>query len=222
MSMGHKDGEVQTSLWVAATQLPSGAGHPFYDKLDGILAYHTFDRFVEERCAKFYADKLGRPSIPPVVYFKMLFIGYYEGIDSERGIAWRVADSLALRRFLGYELTESTPDHSSLSRTRHRIDLETHAEIFNWVVTTLAMEGLLVGKTIGVDATTLEANAALRSIVRRDTGESYQEFLLGWPRPRGSRRRPVTTWPSWTASARTKAPTRTGRVRTTRTHASPK
>lgn len=178
MAMGRKEPETQASLWVAATELPSGARHPFYDKLNGILSYHTFDRFVEERCAKFYADKLGRPSIPPVVYFKMLFIGYYEGIDSERGIAWRVADSLALRRFLGYDLTESTPDHSSLSRTRQRLDLETHEDIFNWVITTLAMEGLLVGKTIGVDATTLEANAALRSIVRRDTEESYQEFLV--------------------------------------------
>lgn len=177
MAMGRKESEVQTSLWVAATELPWGAAHPFYDKLNGLLAYHTFDTFVEERCAKFYAEVLGRPSIPPVVYFKMLFIGYYEGIDSERGIAWRVADSLTLRRFLGYELTESPPDHSSLSRTRHRIDLETHEEIFQWVVTTLAIEGLIVGKTLGVDATTLEANAALRSIVRRDTDESYYEFL---------------------------------------------
>jgi transposase len=185
MAMGRKELEVQSSMWVAAAQLPTGGGHPFYDKLNGILAYHTFDSFVEERCAKFYAQNIGRPSIPPVVYFKMLFIGYYEGIDSERSIAWRVADSLTLRHFLGYELTESTPDHCSLSRTRHRIDLETHAEIFQWVVTTLALEGLIVGKTIGVDATTLEANAALRTIVKRDTDETYHEFLTGLARESG-------------------------------------
>jgi len=113
------------------------------------------------------------------VYFKMLFIGYFEGLDSERGIAWRVADSLALRGFLGYDLTEPTPDHSSVSRTRRRIDLETHAEVFQWIVTTLALEGLIKGKTIGIDATTLEANAALRTIVRRDTAQTYQDFLIG-------------------------------------------
>lgn len=185
MAMGRVEIEAQTSMWIAATQLPAGAGHPFYDKLNGILAYHDFDSSVEERCRKFYADEVGRPSIPPVVYFKMLFIGYFEGIDSERGIAWRVADSLALRRFLGYELTKSTPDHSSLSRARHRIDLETHLEIFQWVLTTLALEGLVSGKTVGVDATTLEANAALRSIVRRDTDETYKEFLTGLAKASG-------------------------------------
>lgn len=179
MAMGRKEIESQESLWVSSSELPTAPGHPFYEKLNGILAYHSFDRFAQERCAKFYAEKMGRPSIPPVVYFKMLFIGYFEGIDSERGIAWRVADSLALRRFLGYSLTESTPDHSSVSRTRRRIDLETHVEVFQWVLTTLALEGLIAGKTIGVDATTLEANAALRTIVKRDTGESYQEFLVG-------------------------------------------
>ena len=159
--------------------MASAPGHPFYEKLNGVLAYHSFDCFVEDHCAKFYAEKMGRPSIPPVVYFKMLFIGYFEGLDSERGIAWRVADSLALRRFLGYDLTETTPDHSSVSRTRRLIDLETHTEVFQWVVTTLALEGLMKGKTIGVDATTLEANAALRSIVRRDTEEMYEDFLVG-------------------------------------------
>ena len=178
MAMGRQNRERQESLFVETSALVNAPGHPFYERLNGVLAFHSFDGFVEERCAKFYAETMGRPSIPPVVYFKMLFIGYFEGLDSERGIAWRVADSLALREFLGYELTEKTPDHSSVSRTRRLIDLETHTEVFQWVVTTLALEGLIKGKTIGVDATTLEANAALRSIVRRDTGESYQEFLV--------------------------------------------
>jgi transposase len=178
MAMGRQDYERQETLWVESSALTSAPGHPFYERLNGILAFHCFDAFVEERCARFYAEKMGRPSIPPVVYFKMLFIGYFEGLDSERGIAWRVADSLALRRFLGYDLTEKTPDHSSVSRTRRLIDLETHAEVFQWIVTTLALEGLIKGKTIGVDATTLEANAALRTIVRRDTGQTYQDFLV--------------------------------------------
>jgi len=177
MAMGRVKNEQQETFWVETAALPQAPGHAFYDKMNGVLAYHEFGRFVEERCAKFYAEKMGRPSIPPLVYFKMLFIGYFEGIDSERGIAWRAADSLTLRRFLGYELTDQTPDHSSVSRTRRLIDLETHQEVFQWVVTTLAMEGLLKGKTLGVDATTLEANAALRSIVRRDTGEGYEAFL---------------------------------------------
>jgi transposase len=179
MAMGRQTHERQETLWVESSALANAPGHPFYERLSGVLAFHRFDAFVEERCAKFYAATMGRPSIPPTVYFKLLFIGYFEGLDSERGIAWRVADSLALLRFLGYELTETTPDHSSVSRTRRRIDLETHAEVFQWVVTTLAIEGLLKGKTIGVDATTLEANAALRTIVRRDTAESYHGFLMG-------------------------------------------
>ena len=179
MAMGRSKGERQDELWIAGDALPRTPGHPFYERLNGVLAFHSFEAFVEERCAQFYAEKMGRPSIPPVVYFKMLFIGYFEGIDSERGIAWRVADSLGLRQFLGYAVTEKTPDHSSVSRTRRLIDLETHTELFQWVVTTLALEGLIKGKTIGVDATTLEANAALRTIVRRDTGETYQDFLVG-------------------------------------------
>ncbi|MCP4592206.1 MAG: transposase, partial [bacterium] len=142
-----------------------------------ILDGQEFDRFVEGRCRKFYADKMGRPSLPPAVYFRMLLVGYFEGIDSERGIAWRVADSMALRRFLGYELTDQTTDHSTLSRNRRLIDLETHEEVFVWVLQVLAHEKLLDGKTLGIDATTLEANAALRSIVRKDTGDGYQEFL---------------------------------------------
>jgi transposase len=177
MSMGKREKERQETLWVEAGSLPVSPGHPFYERVNGLLSKHAFDAMVEQACERFYAEVMGRPSIPPGVYFRMLFIGYFEGIDSERGIAWRTADSMALRAFLGYGLTEGTPDHSSLSRTRRRIDLETHQSIFDWMLCVLAQEGLLKGKTLGVDATTLEANAALRSIVRRDTGESYEGFL---------------------------------------------
>lgn len=179
MSMGRRKGEMQGQMFVAVADLPAVAGHPFYEKLNDALRALEFDRRVEERCRGFYDDsgKGGRPSIPPGVYFRMLLIGYFEGIDSERGIAWRVADSLSLRRFLGYNLQDSTPDHSSLSRIRCRLDQETHGEVFKRVLLALREAGLLKGKTLGVDATTLEANAALRSIVRKDTGQSYQEYL---------------------------------------------
>ncbi len=177
MAMGERKRERQETFWIPASELPQAPGHPFYERLNKILDGQGFDRFVEGRCRKFYADKMGRPSLPPAIYFRMLLVGYFEGIDSERGIAWRVADSMALRLFLGYELTDQTTDHSTLSRNRRLIDLETHEEVFVWVLQLLAKEKLLDGKTLGIDATTLEANAALRSIVRRDTGESYQGFL---------------------------------------------
>ena len=177
MAMKERESGRQRPMWIAGDRIARSPGHPFYRHVNRLLAQAGFDRFVEGLCRKFYAEKLGRPSIPPGVYFRMLLIGYFEGIDSERGIAWRCADSLALREFLGYPLTENTPDHSSLSVIRRRIDLETHQEVFAWVLKVLAERGLLKGKTIGIDATTLEANAALRSIVRRDTGESYEDYL---------------------------------------------
>jgi transposase len=179
MSMGSRSGGQQDTLWIETSSLPKSAGHPFFERLDQLLRKHGFDAMAETACAKFYVDGVGRPSTPPGVYFRMLLIGFFEGIDSERGIAWRTADSMSLRSFLGYSLSEMTPDHSNLSRTRHRLDLETHQAVFDWVLALLAREGLLKGKTLGIDATTLEANAALRSIVRRDTGESYDEFLDG-------------------------------------------
>jgi len=177
MAMGKRKTQRQDELWIAATAIPEAPGHPFYRRLNQLLADHGFDRFVEDLCQAFYHDSIGRPGIPPGVYFRMLLIGYFEGVDSERGIAWRCADSRALSSFLGYALTERTPDHSSLSVIRNRIDLETHQEVFAWIVKVLATKGLLSGKTVGVDATTLEANAAMRSIVRKDTGASYTEFL---------------------------------------------
>ena len=175
--MKKRQSQRQQEFWIAAAEVAESPGHPFYHKLNRLLADEGFDTFAERLCRKFYHEKLGRPSIQPGVYFRMLLIGYFEGIDYERGIAWRCADSLALREFLGYRLTETTPDHSSLSVIRNRIDLETHREIFTLVLKLLGRKGLLNGKTIGIDAATLEANAALRSIVRRDTGESYDEFL---------------------------------------------
>ena len=163
-------------MWVATQDLPRGAAHPFYTRLNQILDQHDFDRYVEDLCQRFYADE-GRPGVPPGRYFRLLLIGYFEGLDAERAIAWRAADSFALREFLGLVLPEAPPDHSTISRTRRLIDLETHETVFTWVLQQLAEAGLVKGKTVGIDATTLEANAALRSIVRRDTGESYQAFL---------------------------------------------
>jgi transposase len=164
-------------MWVATTDFPTAASHPFYTRLNQLLREHRFDEFAEGQCTAFYADTMGRPGLPPGIYFRLLLIGYFEGIDSERGIAWRAADSFALRDFLGVGLDSAPPDHSTISRTRRLIDLETHRAVFTWVLQCLGTAGLIKGKTIGVDATTLEANAALRSIVRRDSGESYEEFL---------------------------------------------
>jgi transposase len=177
MSMSRRRLERQPHLWINTAEIVTSPGHPFYRRLNQLLQEHGFDRFVEASCESFYAETRGRPSIPPGVYFRMLLVGYFEGIGSERGIAWRCADSLALRAFLGYELNERTPEHSSLSVIRGRIDVETHREVFQWVLKVLAKSDLLKGKTIGIDATTLEANAALRSIVRRDTDQPYEEFL---------------------------------------------
>jgi transposase len=178
MAMGtRKQRERQEQLWVTHTELATGPGHPFYTRLNELLDREKFDEFAETECAEFYADKNGRPSLAPGIYFRLLLIGYFEGVDSERGIAWRAADSLGLRQFLRIGLDEATPDHSTISRTRRLIDVETHRNVFLWVLGVLADRGLLKGKTVGIDATTLEANAAMRSIVRRDNGASYEEFL---------------------------------------------
>ena len=171
-----KDRARTPGLWVATNALPRTGGHPFYQRLNQVLDQHEFDAFVEAQCATFYAP-IGRPSLLPGTYFRLLLIGYFEGLDSERGIAWRTADSLALRGFLGLGLDEPTPEHSTISRTRRLLDLETHRAVFTWILQVLATADLVKGTTIGIDATTLEANAALRSIVRRDSGETYQEFL---------------------------------------------
>ena len=167
----------QATMGVATADLPMGAGHPFYARLNRVLDEAGFDAFVEGQCAPFYAATVGRPSLAPGRYFRLLLLGYFEGLDSERAIAWRAADSLSIRAFLDFALHEVTPDHSTLSRTRRLIDLETHQAVFPWVLHRLADAHLVQGHTVGIDATTLEANAAMRSIVRRDTGESYDAFL---------------------------------------------
>jgi len=171
-----KSRERQEPLWYG-NELPAAPGHPFYTRLNETLDKAGFDRHCEESCAGFYHARLGRPSLAPGLYFRIMMIGFFEGLDSERGIAWRLADSLTLRQFLSIGLDENTPDHVTISRTRRLIDGETHQRIFNWVLERLAQSGLIKGKTIGVDSTTLEANAAMKSIVRRDTGESYNEYL---------------------------------------------
>jgi transposase len=178
MAMGTREQrERQEELWVATACLARPASHPFYDRLNRLLEKYQFDQFVESLCKRFYAETLGRPGLAPGIYFRLLMVGYFEGIDSERGIAWRAADSLGIRAFLRIALDEVGPDHSTISRTRRLMDVETHRLVFVWLLEILAEHGLLRGRTIGIDATTLEANAALRSIVRRDTGEQYEEFL---------------------------------------------
>jgi transposase len=185
MAMGtRKKRERQESLWYGG-ELPTAPGHPFYSRLNGILEKADFDRFCEKSCVGFYHAKLGRPSLAPGLYFRIMMIGFFEGIDSERGIAWRLADSLTLRQFLSIGLDEQTPDHVTISRTRRLISPETHQRIFTWVLERLAQGGLIKGKTIGVDSTTLEANAAMKSIVRRDNGESYNEYLKRVARAEG-------------------------------------
>ena len=178
MAMGTRETD-QPPLWIATSDLPTSPGHPFYARLTTLLDGHHFDRFVEGLCDRFYAPVMGRPSLAPGRYFRLLLVGYFEGIDSERGIAWRATDSLAVRSFLRLAVDEAPPDHSTIARTRRLIDLETHRTVFTWVQQRLVEAGRLTGKTIAIDATTLEANAAMRSIVRRDTGESYQAFLVG-------------------------------------------
>jgi transposase len=177
MAMGtRKKQQRQETLWYGG-ELPTAPGHPFYKRLNEVLDNAKFDSFCESNCASFYHQDLGRPSVPPGQYFRIMMIGFFEGLDSERGIAWRVADSLTLRQFLSIGLDEKTPVHVTISRTRRLIDGETHQNIFSWVLERLAQAGLIKGKTIGVDSTTLEANAAMKSIVRRDTGESYMAYL---------------------------------------------
>ena len=185
MSMKKRKGERQADLWVATTELARSPGHPFYERLNRVLGEAGFDAFVEQECARFYSESNGRPSIPPGVYFRMLLLGYFEGLESEREIDWRCADSLSLRTFLGYDLAQRTPDHSTLCRIRQRLDLETHNSIFTFVLKVLAEKGLLKGKTIGIDATTMEANAAMKSIARRDNGKSYEEYLVSLAKESG-------------------------------------
>lgn len=174
MSVGRKP-DPQEELFVPHQQL-RGLGHPFYEALDRSLLQHGFDDFAQRLCEPFYSHT-GRPGLAPGVYFRCLLVGYFEGIGSERGIAWRIADSLSLRRFIGITMSDNPPDHSTISRTRRRLDVEVHEQVFAWVLERLAEAKLIKGRTVGIDGSTLEANAAMRSIVRRKDGRSYDQFL---------------------------------------------
>jgi transposase len=180
MAMGKRREERQGTLFVATDRLPKAAGHPFYQRLNGLLAEAGFDAWVEGRCRQYseMGETRGRPSIAPGIYFRMLLVGYFEGIDSQRGIAWRCADSLALRQFLGLALDEPSPDHSTPTNTRKRLAPEVFEEVFQFVLSIAAVKGPLAGRTVGVDGTTLEANAAMKSIVRRDTGEDWRAYVV--------------------------------------------
>ena len=193
MAMGNRRRHArQATMWVVTADLPMGAGHPFYERLNRVLDEAGFDAVVEGQCAPCYAATVGRPSLAPGRYFRLLLLGYVEGLDSERAIAWRAADSLSIRAFLDVALQEVTPDHSTVSRTRRLIDLETHPAVCTWVLQRLADAHLVQGHTVGIDATTLEANAAMRSLVRRDTGESYDAFLTRLAEASGLMSRPST------------------------------
>src|SRR3954453_18215882 len=184
MALG-RQGERQTDLVVGWAELPRSPGHVFYDRLQAVLTQAGVDGFAEEQWAPYYASGRGRPSLPPGRYFRMHLVGYFEGIDSERGLEWRCADSLSLREFLRLSTTERVPDHSWLSKTRSRLPLEVHEAVFAWVLRRLAEHGLVKGERIGVDASTMEANAALRAIVRRADGEGYREMLERLAEERG-------------------------------------
>ena len=187
MAMG-KRASRQESLFIATDQLAQSPGHPFYQRLNALLAEAGFDRWVEQRCRPYYEhdEPRGRKSIPPGVYFRMLLVGYFENIDSQRGIAWRCADSLALRQFLGVALDQGTPDHSTLTNTRKRLPPEVFEEMFQFVLKIADEKKLLSGQTVGVDSTTLEANAAMKSIVRKDTGEDWKEYVTRLMREEGA------------------------------------
>ena len=186
MAMGTRKPR-QESLFVTMDQLTPSAGHPFYQKLNALLAEADFDRWIERRCVASYEreEKRGQPSLPPGFYFRMLLIGYFEGLDSQRGIAWRCSDSLSLRAFLGIPLDEGTPDHSTLTNTRKRLPQEVFEEVFQFVLGIAEAKKMIAGKTVGVDSTTLEANAAMKSIVRRDTGEDWKDYVTRLMREEG-------------------------------------
>jgi len=177
MALGRRRSSHQGELFLTSADLPQSPGHAFYDRLNELLGEADFDRFVEDLCQPHYAHEIGRPSLPPGTYFRMLFVGYFEGIDSQRGIAWRCADSFSLRAFLAIPFNEASPDHSSLTKIRQRLPEVVHERVFAHVLALAHEKNLLKGKTIGVDSTTLEANAAMRAILRKDTGEDYKAYL---------------------------------------------
>ena len=222
MAMGRqKDG--QGDLMVSWSEMPRSPGHVFYDRLQSVLVEGGFDAFAEASCRPYYAARMGAPSVPPGRYFRMHLVGYFEGIDSERGLEWRCSDSLSLRAFLRLGSRDRVPDHSWLSRSRTRLPHEVHAAVFDWVLVLIAEAGLIKGERIGVDASTMEANAALRNIVRRDNGEGYREMLERLAGKAASRHPRPRTWRVWTGSARARSfPTRIGFRRATPRPRSPR
>jgi transposase len=184
MAMRRETG-VQGDLVVTWAEMPRSPGHAFYDRLQELLSEAGFDAFVETECKPFYAPRMGAPSLPPGRYFRMHMIGYFEGIDSERGIAWRCSDSLSLRAFLRLASRDKVPDHSWLSKTRSRLPHEVHEKVFGWVLALVADGGLVKGERIGVDGSTIEANAALRTILRRGSGQTYRQMLTGMAQESG-------------------------------------
>src|SRR5438128_149519 len=211
MAMGKRKSE-QAPMWVSTTDLPVSPGHPFYARLNTILDEAGFDRFVEEQCRSFYAPVMGRPGLPPGRYFRLLLLGYFEGLDSERGIAWRAADSLAVRGFVGLGLAAAAPDHSTISRTRRLIDVETHRAVFTWVQERLVEAGPDCSKAKPLRLTrrpsrrTRRCGASCGGTPARVTSDSSR----GWRPPRASRRPPARRWPGSTVGARSGRPTRSG------------
>jgi transposase len=176
MAMRRRAEERQRALWVATQTLPTGPRRVFYERLNRLLVDAGCDLFVEDLVKEYYAEN-GRPGVAPGVYFWMLFVGYFEGIDSQRGIAWRCAYSLSLRSFLGLDLTEKSPDHSSPTRIRDRYPIGIADEVFAFVLGMARERKLISGAQVGVDATLLEANPAMKLIVRRDTVEDWKAYL---------------------------------------------
>lgn len=179
MAMGRKDRDRQDVIWIAADEIVRGEGHVFYEALNNLFKRYDFDVFVEAEVEKsrVFSNGVGRPSVAPGIYFRMSLVGYFEGLSSERGVAWRCADSMALRDFLGYEMTRETPDHSTLSRWRRKLPLAVHHAVFEWVVRMSRQEGILKGRKVAIDSTTLEANAAMKTIVRKADGATYRQYL---------------------------------------------
>ena len=173
-----KQKATQPEFWVATHQLPKSAKATFYSKLDETLESFGFAEKVRQICAPAYKQtNLGRPGIDPVVYLKMIMVGFFEDLPSERAIAARCADSIAIRRFLNYELDENTPDHSSLTIIRQRLGLEIYQKVFTLCLRALQEHGLLRGKHLGIDSSVMEANASLRALVNRNTAEQYWDYV---------------------------------------------
>lgn len=177
MALGRRRRHQKQPLFISTTEIVEPPSHPFYSRLNDVLREEDFDDRIEKLARRHYALGIGRPSLPPGTYVRALMVGHFEGISSERGIAWRLADSMGIRDFLGYSITEQTPDHSTISGTRRRLPKEFHTEAFAIILEILAKHGLVRGETLAIDSSTMEANAAMKSLVGRGAGETYNQFL---------------------------------------------